>query len=110
MKNVTEIINDYTKGEATLEETNAALKEAGTDLYLDPYKNALTAEEIFATKAESAETATGWGLLDTGTGSLDKVEVKNGVLQNADLGDTYALVLIGGKRYEVKGTKLFEVM
>lgn len=110
MKNVTEIINDYTKGEATLEETNAALKKAGTSLYLDPYKNALTAEEILATKAESAETATGWGLLDTGTGSLDKVEVKNGVLQNADLGDTYALVLIGGNKYEVKGTKLVEVM
>ena len=105
---ITEIIEDYTKGEQGLEETNKALKKAGSSLYLDPYKNALTPGEIVATKAESAKTTSGWGLLDSGTGSLDKVEVKNGVLQNVDCGAMDALCLIGGKTYPVQGTKLVE--
>lgn len=105
--NVTEIIMKYTAGEATLEETNAALKEAGTKIYLNPDKNKLSAEEV--------ENGTA-GLLDTGTGSLDKVEIINGELKypiNEVLPDgsttMYASVIVGGKRYEVKGTKLVEI-
>ena len=41
-----EILMKYTNGEKTLEETNAALKEAGANFYMDPEKHNLTPEEI----------------------------------------------------------------
>ena len=36
MSKITDIINKYTAGEATLEETNATLAELGADLHLEP--------------------------------------------------------------------------
>lgn len=109
MKNIAEIINKYTAGEKTLEETNAALKEAGAGLHLDPEKNVLTeADKRATTIGYYPDQANGWGLLDTGTDSLDKVQVKNGRLVNCDCGEMYALLLIAGRRYEVKGTVLVD--
>lgn len=46
------------------------------------------------------------GLLDTGTGSYDVVEVKDGVLQNCDCGEMKAYCYYHGKCYEVYGDKL----
>lgn len=94
----TEIIRAYTAGEKTLEDTNAALKEVGADLYLDPARNEIKPEEVGH-----------YGLLDTGTGSLDKVKVENGHLVNVDCGDMYALCILADKVYRVDGTKLTEV-
>ena len=48
MSKITDIINKYTAGEATLEETNAALAELGAGIHLEPGKHELTAEEIAA--------------------------------------------------------------
>lgn len=93
----TDIIRKYTAGEATLEETNAALKEYKTGLQLNPEKNVIHADEVGR-----------FGLLDTGTGSLDKVEVKDGHLVNADCGEMFALCMFAGKTYTVKGTALVE--
>lgn len=107
-KNAAEILNKYTAGRATLEETNAALKAAGAGFHLDPTRNTFTGEELLNTKAETAGTANGWGLLDTGTGSLDKVQVRNGRLVDTDCGEMYALCLIGGKAFHVKGAELTE--
>ena len=92
MRDITEIIGKYTDGKATLEETNSALKEAGAGFHLDPTRN----------------TFTGWGLLDSGTGTLDKVQVKDGHLVNCDMGESYALCIIGGKTFVVKGDALAE--
>ena len=47
--NIAEIIGKYTSGEATLEETNQALKDAGSMVTLEPGKNELTEEEIRGT-------------------------------------------------------------
>ena len=106
---ITAILRKYTSGEATLEETNAALKEAGSNMYLDPNKNKLTEEEIRATTIGTyPDQANGYGMLDTGTGSLDKVEVKNGQLVNCDCGSMYALCIIADRIYKVEGTKLVE--
>ena len=62
---------------------------------------------------ETPEEAEGYGLLDTGTGSMEKVHVTAGVLDNAvnealpDGGTNMtAYVLIGGQKYEVKGVAL----
>lgn len=109
MKNtINEIIRDYTMGRKTLEEANEALKKAHAGIRLDLTRNTLTGEELLATRAESAGTATGWGLLDTGTGSLDKVQVKDGHLVNCDMGENYAICIIGGRTFAVQGDALVE--
>ena len=108
MSKVTEIIAKYTDGKATLEETNGALKEVNAGFHLDPLRNTFTGEELLKTKADTAETANGFGLLDSGTGTLDKVEVRNGELVNCDMGESYALVIIAGKTFHVNGKKLVE--
>jgi len=105
---MTEILNKYTAGQTTLEETNAALAEMGAGIHLKPGKNELPAEETAAAKADSAATANGFGLLDTGTGSLDKVLVKDGQLVDCDCGEMYALCMIAGKTFRRQGPALGE--
>lgn len=105
--NITDIITKYTTGEKTLEETNAALKEAGATFHIDPARNLFTPEELASTRiGETPEEANGWGLLDTGTGTYDKVQIADGHLVNCDMGESYALVIIGGKLYKVEGDTL----
>lgn len=107
MKNVTDILRKFTEGEVTLAEANAALAAEGAGISLDPKKNELTAEELSAVKIGGCvHEVSGFGLLDTGTGSLDKVEVKDGRLVNADCGDMTAFCIIGGKTYRVCGDRL----
>lgn len=114
MKTMNEILADYTSGKATVEEPNAALKEAGVGFHFEPGKNELTEVDIRATTVgHYPDMANGYGLLDTGTGSMEKVHVTNGVLDypinqvNED-GSTnmLAYVHICGKVFEVFGDKL----
>jgi hypothetical protein len=95
---INEIIAKYTNCEATLDETNEALKEMQAGFHLEPNRNEI--------KPEEEER---FGLLDTGTGTLDKVEVKDLELVNCDCGDMYALCIYRGKTYRVHGKKLEEV-
>ena len=98
-----EIIKKYSQGKMTLEEANEKL----VGVKLDPEKSVMTEDELRATTAGAcAEEANGWGLLDSGTGTLDKVQVENGKLVNCDMGEAFALCIIGGKSYEVKGDTL----
>lgn len=104
-----DIIMKYTAGELTLEEANAELSTKENAPYLDPEKNVLTDEEKRATTVGYyPDQVNGWGLLDTGTGSLDKVEVRGGKLVNAAQGEAFALCIIAGKSYEVKDDTLVE--
>ncbi len=100
-----DIIRAYTKGELTMEEANAKLKEIGVNVRLTEGKHALTAQEIAETHVGATpKEANGWALLDTGTGAFfEKVHVVDGVTVDYDNGaDTnYALVLIGGKMYKI---------
>ena len=105
MKNIGEILALYTSGENTLEQTNAELKAAGVGYHLDHNKNNLAPAEIMETK--TFPVVEGWGLLDSGTGSLDKVQVLGGELLHG-MGDAFALLFIGGKRYKVHDTSLEE--
>ena len=75
------------------------LKEKGVSYHLDHGKNELTVEEIQNGTA---------GLLDSGTGSLDKVQIDPATMElvNADMGDAFAMCIYQGKAYEVKGKKL----
>ena len=104
-----EIMEKYTAGEITLEEANAQLAAAEAGFFLQPGKNALTEEEMRATTiGHFPDQANGFGLLDSGTGTLDKVRVKDGRLVNCDMGESYALLIIAGRTYRVKGTALVE--
>lgn len=95
-KNTTEIIAAYTVGSISLEDANRRLDDMGAGFRLDPDRCKLTPEMI----------EQGWGLLDTGTGTLDPVQVKDGELVGNDMGDMPAFVCLKGVWHEVKGRKV----
>ena len=104
-----EILNKYTTGEMTLPEANEALKEADSDLYLDPNRNVITPEELAETRVGmTPDEANGWGILDHGVGSLEKVHVVNGRTVDVDMGQGTAYVYMAGKRYRLRGDVLTE--
>ena len=87
MSKVNEIMEKYTAGEITAEEANAKLSAAEAGFRLQPGKNALTEEEMRATTiGHFPDQANGFGLLDSGTGTPDKVRVKDGRLVTIDEG------------------------
>lgn len=96
MSKVTDTINAYARGELTLEECNAKLRELGLHVMVDPDRPKLTPEMIEA----------GWGLLETGTGTLDPVQVRDDELVDTDLGDMPGFVCLRGIWHEVKGRKV----
>ena len=100
-----EIIKQYTDGRLSLNEANKKLK----GIKLNPDKNALTeAEHRATTVGYYPDMANGWGLLDSGTGTFDKVFIRDGKLVGCKMGEAFALVFIGGKTYEVKNDTLVE--
>lgn len=90
-----EIICDYINGEKTLDEANDALASISAGVKLDPERNTI----------KSGEEAD-FGLLDTGTGTLDKVKISGGRLVSCDCGSMPARVYFRGKCYEVHGDRL----
>ena len=109
MSKVNEIMEKYTAGEITAEEANAKLAAAEAGFRLKFGKNVLTEEEMRATTiGHFPDQANGYGLLDSGTGTLDKVRCENGQLVGCDCGESYALYIIAGRTYQVKGTELVE--
>lgn len=99
MKTTTEITNAYAHGELTLEECDKRLKELGSAPLRNPLEPKITPEMA----------AKGYCLLDTGTGSYDVVQVKNGQLVDSDMGEMAAYVLLGdGKWHEVRGKKVMD--
>ena len=98
-KTSTEVISAYAHGELTLEECNKRLKELGSAPLRNPLEPKITPEMA----------AKGYCLLDTGTGSYDVVQVKDGQLVDSDMGEMAAYVLLGdGKWHEVKGRKVMD--
>lgn len=109
MKNyeLEKILGDYTLGKADVEATNKELERIDSGLRVDPDKNTITEAEKHQTViGYYPEQTTGYGLLDTGTGSLDKVHVTGGKLDDCDMGESFALVIIAGRMYEVDGRAL----
>ena len=113
MININEVIEAYKKEiekatndedrKAALAKANKALK--GTGIQLDPEKNVIKPEEA-AVVCEDVSKINGFALLDTGTGTMDKVEIKNGKLVYS-VGDIVAFVVIGNALFEVmNGTDL----
>ena len=114
---INEILAKYTSGELPLEDANTALEEAKSGLRLNPGQNELTPEDLAETTGgDTAEEANGWGLLETGTGSMEKVEVVDGKLEYAvnqiqkdGSVNMLAFVHIGGKKYAVREDSLTEI-
>lgn len=107
MKTINEILQDYTSGKTPVDETNAALAAAEAGYHLAPGRNTLTEEEIRKTTVGTyPDMANGFGLLDTGTGTLDKVEVRDGRLVNCALGIMPGMIVIAGRTYYVHGSTL----
>ena len=113
MTNINEVIEAYKKEiekatndeerKAALAKANEALK--GTGIQLDPEKNVIKPKEA-AVVCEDVSKINGFALLDTGTGTMDKVEIKNGKLVYS-VGDIVAFVVIGNALFEVmNGTDL----
>lgn len=99
----TDIINGWKSGAYSVEEANKKLQAIGAGFTINPYKNAITAEE-----AAKGDERNGFGMLDTGTGTFDKVEIREMKLVH-NIGDMKAFVKFNGKLYEVKdGEKLVE--
>ena len=67
------------------------------------------ARELLETRArETPDEANGWGILDHGVGSLEKVHVVNGRTVDVDMGQETAYVYMPGKRYRLRGDVLTE--
>ena len=109
MKDLEKTLLDYTKGEKTLEETNEALKEMGSNLTLNPARNLFSAQELMETHVgETPDEANGWGIMDHGVGCLEKVHVVDGRTVDVNMGDEIAFVYLAGKRYRLRGDVLIE--
>lgn len=79
-----EILRDYTAGKLDARQANQELKKLGASLRLQPGRNEITEAEQQATRVgDTPEQAEGYGLLDTGTGSMEKVRVHQGCLEHA---------------------------
>ena len=115
MLTINDIVQKYTAGEIELAEANKKLAELGVGFHLNPEKNVMTEDEKRQTVVGYyPEQANGYGLLDTGTGSLDKAKVTNGKFDyaiNAVIDgkpNMIAWFMIAGKTYAVVGDKLTE--
>ena len=109
MKNLEEILHHYTRGDKPLDETNQELKKLDCGLQLDPTRNLFSARELLETRAgETPDETNGWGILDHGVGSLEKVHVVNGRTVDVDMGQETAYVYMAGKRYRLRGDVLTE--
>lgn len=110
-KTVEEILLDYTKGELTPEEANAALAETSDNgVRLDPNRNTISPEELAETTVgETPDEANGYGLMDHGVGCLEKVRVVDGRTVDVDMGQETAYVYMAGKVYRLRGDVLMEM-
>ena len=100
MTKLNEILRQYTTGKKTANEVNKELEKHGFNVRIDPDRCNLTA----------AQVKDGWGMLDTGTGTLDPVRMVNNELVGVDCGEMKALFFHDGKEYAVHGKKLEEIV
>lgn len=118
MSKILDIFCEYTSGAKTLEESNTAmnevLNESGFGIFLTEEDHSFTEEERSSIiVSDDPFEVNGYGLLDIGDCIIRKVKVTNGTIPwivneiNVD-GSTskYALIIIGGRYYEVKGNYL----
>lgn len=87
------ILKKYSAKEITAEKANEMLESIGSELRVDENRN-----KIIDPKTE--------GLLDTGTGTVDKVTIKDGKITSCDCGEMIAYCYYNGEVYKVEGNVL----
>lgn len=105
---VEEALLKYSRGEATLEETNKVLKEEGSGVTLNPMRNMFTADELLHTTLgdNAPATVNGYGFMDHGVGSMEKVHIVNGKTPDVNMGEEIAFVYVAGAKFQLKGDTL----
>lgn len=102
-----QVLMDYRNGEKDVEETNKALKELNSGLFIDPDKNVITDEEwANTTITGDLKTINGYVYVELGVGDPEKVRVIDSVLQGCDMGEQYAQAIVGPLWWEIKGDKI----
>ena len=102
-----QVLMDYRNGEKDVEETNKALKELNSGLFIDPDKNVITDEEwANTTITGDLKTINGYVYVELGVGDPEKVRVIDSVLQGCNMGEQYAQAIVGPLWWEIKGDKI----
>lgn len=103
MTKVNEALLKYSEGKATADETNAKLKELGSEYRVDPTLSDLTDAEKEATVVGATPASvTGFGMADIGLGKAVKVHIVNGKLVSGGLGTMCASVTVKGRKFGLK--------
>ena len=100
-----EIIRKYTEKAITLEEANQLLEENGSTVRLDPFKNVISGQEFADTKvSDDPAEVTGWGMMNHGVGSMEKMHVQDGKFDyDTGFRGNTAVLYIKGKMFRVEG-------
>ena len=102
-----QVLMDYRNGEKDVEETNKALQELNSGLFIDPDKNVITDEEwANTTITGDLKTINGYVYVELGVGDPEKVRVIDSVLQGCNMGEQYAQAIVGPLWWEIKGDKI----
>lgn len=81
MSKATDIVLEHSKGTISLEEANKQLAAIGSDLCLDPHKNSISGAEMAKTHSDGTpEGTSGWGFMNHGIGTPEKMHVEKGKL------------------------------
>ena len=108
MSKMNEIIKKYSTGELTLEQANQQLEDIGSTVRLNPLKNTISGEEMAKTVvSDDPSKVSGWGMMNHGVGSMEKMHIQNGKL-DYDTGfyDGTAVMYVKGNMYAVNGDHL----
>lgn len=100
-----EIIKNYTENTITLDEANRRLEEIGSTVRFDPFKNVISGKEFADTKvSDDPAEVTGWGMMNHGVGTPEKMHVQNGKFDyDTGFHGDMAVLYIKGKMFRVEG-------
>ncbi len=106
---VREIINMHADGKLSQEDANKQLEAAGSSVRINEMKNVISEEEKAATSTDGTpKGTTGWGFMNHGIGSPEKMYVKDGKFEydtGFDL-DMNVVMTINGVKFRVDRDKL----
>lgn len=109
MSNMNEIIKAYSDGKLSQEDANKQLEAIGSTVRIDEMKNVITEEEKKVTSTDGTPGGTtGWGFMNHGIGTPEKMYVKNGKFEydtGFDL-DMNVTMTINGVKFRVNRDKL----
>ena len=103
MTKVDEVLRKYSDGKARADETNAQLKELGSEFRVDPTLGEVTEGEKKATVVGTTPASvTGFGMADIGLGKAVKVHIVDGKLVSGGLGTMCSSVRVNDRKFHLK--------